>query len=249
MNDTNLSTGTVMRTLLTLLCLTVLGSTISLAQPKMEVQDTVDWGVVVPDAPPGEPAKVRAAVSVRNIGTEVLKITEVRPGCGCTTAPIERDSLGPGEETVIDVTLNLPLANGPITKSVTITSNDPERSTRALYLVADVQRPLQLSSSFIPFNKGAVGDTIQGALTFSVQGERPITVKARADQSDVVILSPIPLVMQPGGDTSLKVGFIAKRPGPFTVKVHFETDQNGYESFDLTGYGVADPAPADSGNR
>ncbi len=238
-----------MRTILILLSVFFLGTLYAMAQPKIEVQDTVNWGVVVPDAPPGEPAKVEAAVVVKNAGSSTLKITEVRPGCGCTTAPIQKDSLGPGEETVIDVTLNLPLANGPITKSVTISSNDPDHPTKALYLVADVQRPLQMSSSFIPFNKGAVGDTILGALTFNVQGKKPITVTARADQSDVLILSPMPLVMQPGGDTSLKVGYVARRPGPFTVKVHFESDQNGYESFDLTGYGVADPAPADSGNR
>ena len=156
MNDIYLSTRTIMRTLITLSLALVIGTIGTVAQPSIQVQDSVDWGVVVPDAPPGEPAKVRAAVTVRNVGTNVLAITEVRPGCGCTTAPIEKDSLGPNEETVINVTLNLPLANGPIKKSVTISSNDPEHPTKALYLVADVQRPLQMSSSFIPFNKGAV---------------------------------------------------------------------------------------------
>ena len=206
------------------------------------MQDSVNWGVIVPDAPPGQPAKAKAAVTMRNTGTELLVISEVRPGCGCTTAPIDNDSLQPGEETVMNVTLNLPLANGPIEKIVTVRCNDSEQPARILYLSADVQRPLQLSSSFIPFDKGKVGEPIRGIMTFNVQGTEPIAVTAHSEQTGVKIVSPMPFIIEPGTSGGLEISYTTKNVGPFTVKVHFTTDQNGYEKFDLSGYGVADPA-------
>jgi len=231
-----------MRHLIMTSLLVLCGAIVAVAQPRLEVQDSVDWGVVVPDAPLGETAKVYADVKLKNVGTETLRISEVRPGCGCTSAPIEKDTLAPGEETKISVTLNLPLANGPIHKVITVQSNDPKGPARILNLVADVQRPLQLSSSFIPFNQGKVGEWISGFVTFTVQGDHPITINARVDQSNAKVVTPMPYVVQPGSNAVVEVAVRPSNQGTFQVKVHFKTDQNGYESFDLSGYGVADPA-------
>lgn len=212
------------------------------AQPALQMQDTVNWGVVVPDVPPGETAKVVAQVNLRNTGTELLRILEVRPSCGCTTAPVATDTLQPGEETTIDVSMNLPIGNGVMHKTLTVRTNAATNPVRVVDLIVDVQRPLQLSSSFIPFNRGTVGKPIEGAVQFTASGTKKIEITATPSQSNVTILTPMPLIVEPGTTADLRVAITPKNVGPFEASVRFTTNVSGYEKFELRGYGSADPA-------
>ncbi len=228
------------RTFITVFVFVALSTTAVFAQPRLEMQDSVDWGQIVPDVPPGQVAKVFAEVKLKNTGDSVLNILEVRPGCGCTSAPLDEDLLQPGEETTMRVTLNLPLSNGPLNKRITIRSNDPVQGTRLLHLHATVQRPLQLSSSFIPFNKGKVGEAIEGVVSFTVYGKNSVRITAVAEREGLTVTTPMPLVVEPGETGKLSVTYTPDNPGPFTVDVSVSTSLKGYDSFDLKGYGSAD---------
>ena len=179
--------------------------------------------------------------TLKNEGDDVLEITNVRPGCGCTTAPLDKMRLEPGEQTTMHVTLNLPLSNGRLKKRITLRSNDPVQGARLLYLLAEMQRPLQLSSSFIPFNRGTVGETIEGVVTFKVFGKRTVKLTAVASQDGVVIVSPMPIVVEPGEPQDLVVTYTPTKEGPFNIEVKVSTSLKGYDTFDLRGYGSADP--------
>ncbi len=69
--------------------------------------------------------KVDHSFTVINVGTAELKITDVKTTCGCTVAELKKKQLAPGEETSIDVTLNLKGKQGPQQKQITVMSNDP----------------------------------------------------------------------------------------------------------------------------
>lgn len=226
--------------LLSLLLMIVVACSLE-AQPQLELQDTVNWGKIVPEVVLGEPSQVTSDVKLKNSGTAMLHIRKVETSCGCTSAPLDKDSLAPGEETMMRITLNLPHANGPLAKTVTVLSDDPKAPSQVLHLLADVQRPFQLSSSFIPFNKGKVGDAIEGVVTFTSNGKVPVTVTCKSTSSGLVILTPMPLVIQPGTSADLKVTFTSKTPGAFSAQVYVKTDMKGYETFDLMGYGMVDP--------
>jgi len=65
---------------------------------------------------------------VGNTGTDTLVITGTRPSCGCTAAVNDNSRLAPGQVSRLTVTFdanNKP--EGPIIKSVTISSNDPTK--------------------------------------------------------------------------------------------------------------------------
>lgn len=71
--------------------------------------------------PQGKP--VTHIFAVENIGKDSLKIANVQASCGCTTPEWERDKVqAPGEKTKITVGYNA-AAEGPFTKSITITYN------------------------------------------------------------------------------------------------------------------------------
>lgn len=221
-----------------------LSSLITLAQPKIDFRDTLDFGDVVPKQELNKQASVSGTVLIRNLGDSMLIISDLHPSCGCTTPKMDVDTIAPGAQGTMHVGLNLPVINGEILKSVSITSNDPSRKVSVLHVRANVQRPVQLSSSFIPFNKGRVGDSIMGTLTMSAYGTDPITFETEVHNSKLVLGSPAKQTLKPGESMNLVVYYVPDKEGVFSVQVLVKTSAPGYESFDLRGYGTVDPKPA-----
>lgn len=62
---------------------------------------------------------------LQNTGTVTLVITQVRTGCGCTVADIDRRTLAPGESATLQARLSLSKHVGPKQTSIFIHSNDP----------------------------------------------------------------------------------------------------------------------------
>lgn len=82
--------------------------------------------------------KIEAVFEVHNTGPAALVISDARPSCGCTVATFDRE-IAPGKTGSIHASVETRNFNGPITKTVTVVSNDPERPQLALTLKADVR--------------------------------------------------------------------------------------------------------------
>ncbi len=82
--------------------------------------------------------KVEAVFEVRNTGVAPLLISAARPSCGCTVATFDRE-IAPGKTGRIRASVETKNFSGPITKTITVVSNDPERPEVALTLRADVR--------------------------------------------------------------------------------------------------------------
>ena len=61
---------------------------------------------------------------IKNLGKDSLFIYQVRPTCGCTTAPLDKDRLASGETANLKVNFNAKHFQGKVTKSVKIVCND-----------------------------------------------------------------------------------------------------------------------------
>ena len=107
--------------------------TFTFAQPKLEVigGSTIDWGKV-----PASKGPLKANLKLKNIGNQPLKIADVKPGCGCTTAPLDKKYLKPGEIATVNVGLTPGSNAGELVKGLTITSNDPKVPVKAITLKA-----------------------------------------------------------------------------------------------------------------
>jgi hypothetical protein len=97
-------------------------------------------------------AVVKTEFVFTNTGSATLQVTDVRPGCGCTTAGTWDRSVEPGGTGRIPVQFNSMNFNGRINKAVTVTTSDPAQRTLALRILAEVWRPVELSPNFVYFN-------------------------------------------------------------------------------------------------
>lgn len=209
------------------------------AQPRLQIQSLVDWGTVTPRGSLTKQQSVSYRVPIKNIGTETAIISSVRPQCGCTTAPLERDTLRPGEETGMNITLTLPAGSGVIDKYVTVFSNDSAGS-HVVMLRAEVQRPLQLSSSFLGFNQGHVGEPTRSKISLTSFVDEPVTLTLQPLTSELTVIGPTSVVAQKNEPVPIEVEFTPVKTGVFTVQMKITTTLLDYDTIELTGYGIAD---------
>ena len=111
------------------------GSTLS-SGPAIRFSETNwDFGQVISTEPQSH------VFVVANVGNAELEILEVKTSCGCTTAGAWDRRVAPGKTGMIPIVFNPSKFTGPVTKLVTVTSNDPETPVQKLFIQAEISRP------------------------------------------------------------------------------------------------------------
>ena len=117
------------------------------AAPKMEVSpETKDAGTVA------KGQVVDAVFVVKNTGGSDLIISDARPSCGCTVASFDK-IIKPGGEGKIQSSVDTKSFSGPISKSVLVVSNAPDRPQVNLFIKALVKPYVDvLPQAFVRFS-------------------------------------------------------------------------------------------------
>lgn len=192
------------------------------AQPKLYIVggDTVSWGRVRVDQSP-----VTNKLILINKGNELLIFKRVNPTCGCTTAPLDKSELRPGDTATIDITFNLPNHNGIAHKAITIVTNDPDKNIRTVQLIADVYFPLVFfPTQQFTFPGLLVGDTILTRVVVTNTTDEDIVLKEIKISPDIAFTNIKDNdVIKSKQDLSIDVTSIPKTPGVFTGELQFKT--------------------------
>jgi len=140
---------TSIRKTLSALLLTA-GAAAVFAAPEIYVDNmTFDGGKAA------EGSVLKTQFKITNTGDEPLKITNVRPGCGCTV--VSYDSvIAPGKSGFIKPEVNLKgFRPGEMSRGVTVTSNAANDPNIHLMIKAVVTAPIELSESYLNFGEAA----------------------------------------------------------------------------------------------
>ena len=98
--------------------------------PKMSTDIGTVWmGTVVP-----------MNFEFKNIGTEPLKILEIKPGCGCTMPQNYTKEVAPGQAGQLPFTVNtMNKPNGPVHLDVKVRTNDPAQPEVQFFITGNVK--------------------------------------------------------------------------------------------------------------
>ena len=103
------------------------------AAPKIEITpETKDAGTVA------KGQVIETTFVIKNSGGSDLVISDARPGCGCTVASFDK-LVKPGAEGKIVTAVDTKSFSGPISKSLLVLSNDPDRPQINLFVKATVK--------------------------------------------------------------------------------------------------------------
>lgn len=124
-------------TVMTLALVLAIAAPFAIAQEKPAprltlVEPIKDFGTV----PKGE--KITYAFEVKNTGTADLEIIAARPACGCTVAEFDK-VIKPGATGRVAAVVETVNFAGPISKSITLETNDPNTPTAQLTVSAIVK--------------------------------------------------------------------------------------------------------------
>lgn len=82
--------------------------------------------------------KVDYTFSFANKGSSVLTIKDIKTSCGCTAALLSQDNLNPGQEGTLKVELDTKNRSGKMSRTITISSNDPKDPAKILTIYAEI---------------------------------------------------------------------------------------------------------------
>jgi hypothetical protein len=95
-----------------------------------------------------EGGKVTTTFEYKNTGTDTLKLFNVKPGCGCTTADWTKDPILPGQKSYIKTEFDPKGRPGVFAKAITVTSNATEPSIMLIIKGDVTPRPKTIADSF-----------------------------------------------------------------------------------------------------
>src|SRR5438045_385198 len=146
-----------------------------------------------------------------NVGKTPVHFKSVHASCGCTTAQTQNEQVAPGEKGEIIATFNIGGRTGTQVKTVTVQTDDPERSSIVLTLKAVITPLLE----------------IQPALVYWQNGEEPkpkiITAKANKDAAikKLDVVSSVPdFTAKVDAGSAPNVFKISVQPGDTTKAVY-----------------------------
>jgi hypothetical protein len=122
------------------------------AGPKMEIEPQTFNS---PDIIAGTTTKVSAVFTVKNTGDAPLKLTTVKPSCGCTVVKFD-STVQPGKSTKIESVVNIPgYRNGNYNKQITVKSNADDSTTRLLIKFSIIPA-VDISDKAVDFDSSSV---------------------------------------------------------------------------------------------
>lgn len=227
----------------------VLFSLSAFAQPKIEIVggDVYNWGDVRLSEGP-----LKATIKIKNSGDKELIVQNVKPSCGCTTAPLDKDRLKPGETANVDVTLKIS-NGGKISKSIRIASNDPAVPNKMLTITANVIEMLKIEpNSYIRFKELQVGKESMATVSLFNNDKIPMKISKTAHEPSYMIVSFISskgevlnndAVIAPGQKIDIKVKVTPQSTGYFKSNIKLSSDHPDHKLIEINGYGSVNESP------
>lgn len=157
---------------------------------------------------------------IANNGGDLLKINDVKASCGCTAASPDKKELKPGESTNIVVSFNSKGRKGPQTKTVTVTTNDPEKPQVTLTIKCNIIESKVLENKtgakiFFPetqhdFGKVKEGKKVEYTFKFENKGTESLIIKDVKTSCGCTAAVVSNNTIKPGEVGSIKVDFDTK---------------------------------------
>lgn len=152
-----------------------------IAGPQMEFESkTINGGDIIE----GTTTKVPATFTVKNTGDAPLKLTTVKPSCGCTVVKFD-STIQPGKSTKIESAVNIPgYRNGHYTKQITVKSNANDSTTR-LVIEFTIISAVDISDRAVDFDSSSAGKPKLITLSSKKEDLKVTSVQYNTDKQSI----------------------------------------------------------------
>ena len=212
--------------------------------PRLTLVDPIkDFGTVAK----GE--KLTHTFQIKNNGTADLEILAARPACGCTVADFDK-VIKPGQTGKITSAVDTAAFSGPISKSVTLETNDPVAPTAQITISATVKPYVEIHPvGYVRYNL-LQGETDSQTLTMYSEETEPFEIVRVETPQDWIKVdykkldTPLPNLGRQGQaqyGLIFTVGGPDARTGPLSERVRIVTNSKHQPEYFVSVTGVIRP--------
>ena len=112
----------------------------------------------------------------KNLGSEDLRILDVKTSCGCTAALASESVIPPGATGSINVKFDSKTFTGHVTKTITVHSNDPGEPESQLTLRAQVEPMVVLGPERIELGLVRLGEKIHRSVRIGARKDKGLKI-------------------------------------------------------------------------
>jgi hypothetical protein len=196
----------------------VLGS-IANAQPKIQIVGgtNFDLGDI------SSLSTVKHTITVRNIGTDTLELSQIGASCGCTSTLMTSDQIAPGDSGFLAITFDPRRFSGKVKKLVSMVTNDTTQRDIQIFFTANIFKILEFDPEYL-FLRGVKDSTLTGSLTIQNVSDTTVSVHVSAPGSNYVSVSVTKEVLRPGEEATLTASVVPTTAGTSGGDIVMTTD-------------------------
>jgi hypothetical protein len=222
------------------------GATDTAKAPRLTlVEPLKDFGTV----PKG--TKIDWAFEIKNTGTADLEIISAKPTCGCTVADFDK-VIKPGQKGKVAAVVDTTGFAGPISKAVTLETNDPNTPNAQVTISAIVKPYVEAyPAGYVRFNM-LQGDIEKQSVTLYSEEDEPFEIVKIESPQEWIKVEPkkltgtevVPEIGRKGQaqyKLDITVGGDDARIGPLAEKIHVVTNSKHQPEYWLSVAGVVRP--------
>jgi hypothetical protein len=209
-----------------------------LSRAKISFSETLwDFGYVP------KTGKVSHTYKIKNVGEDTLVIVKVRTTCGCTSAPLPKEKLAPGEIADLEVVFDpTKVAVEQTSKKVQVISNDPDQPFVEVRFSAKIGRTNSLAKitpSSLDFD--TLSQRMGGVQTLTIEnisGEK-LSLTRPQESGENIDLDLVDRVLEPGENIQVTVRLKENTlPGNFNASftLDFECSKVARVSVPVTAF-------------
>ena len=184
---------------------------------------------------------VKYAYVFTNTGSATLEVTEVKPGCGCTTAGDWDKKVEPGKTGSIPVQFNTTGYGGMVTKFISVKCNDPAQPSPGLQLKGTVWKPIDVAPAFAMFQLPPDGQKRETkVIKITNNLDDPITITAPTNRYPAFEIEL--KTVTPGKEFELSVTVIPPvAEGTVSAPYTFTTSSQRMQTLNVVAYAQVQP--------
>ncbi len=206
-------------------------STALIAQPKIKPIPDIDLG----DAYQGQ--KMQHVISVQNIGSDTLRISEVKAQCGCTATLMSEKTIAPGKDAKLNFTFDTHNYTGRVTKQIYVSSNDTSTPKLTVNFTANVIQIFSLNPQFFSFDNAKVDSVYTKVITITNPSQKQsIKITGVEPKMDDLKVTLMKNELMPGEQTQIQAEFHPTKPGNPQGVIELQTNHPQYPKYEIRVY-------------
>ncbi len=225
-----------MKTLFSFLVAAILASfSVCVAQPKIHVEEgtSVDFGDVYSGL------KADKILTIKNLGKDTLRISDVKAQCGCTAAMMKEEDkrIAPGGSGKLSVSFDTKNYPGQkVSKQVYISSNDTSNARMTISFNVNVINVIDINPKIVSFNDSKQDSTYTRTITISNPSKDAVKILSVNTALEPLKVDIMKKQLMPGESTQLQAVLHPTKAGTYQGDIEIVTDNKAVPKVQVKVY-------------